>query len=664
MDFFSDAPASLQQYAYGSGTEVLSGFDWVFNDSVDDVVPYVDAVMAPTGSNYDGLRPSGLNIEQVPSLNRATPGLEGSVGSNNPFTPSEEPENSRVSVPEDRWPMEWHAVPAQLSSLPPLGQPGQLPTYSRHFELSPISASTREGILSSIRQSMQGSPWQAVSLSGFPSEATLDRCIDMYFAHFHKNVPIIHRPTFDPAKDHALTLAMAAIGVCYTGLFGAISFSNALSELTRRLLMFLAEFDPRFVRTGDFVAAQLLQSIHGFSSGSKRLYELSESSRSTLINNARNMGIFEHRTRSCSVQGTLQQQWAAWIYEERMRRVAWALYLHDASSTYTRNAKPYISLMDIRAMDLPCSTEHWESDTPQAWAAMHPWSRSIPPNVKYNEALESILQKQRRSEVAIFDDYQKHILLATTMRLLWETMELEFSAGGSLINDHLGERRKLLHAAILQFSTPLTTSSMVQGEADFEAKVQLSRLAQYAFVIDADDLINYTHLVWRGSPTSGPARKVLLEWGAKNPRKVRQVARAAAFVLNTTRQFPYNHHLEAHHAFHAGFLVWSMIPLLRSLQDPMLANSLPDQQLPSPHGVCQLDCLASDDAVEGERVAQWVERGGSCVLRMHAVPDVLSEEGSQQILQQTADILKRMPVWGIAQVFRNAVLRALQANEQ
>lgn len=186
MDFFADAPPSLQQYASGSGTDILSGFDWIFNDSIDDVLTYNDSTMASTCSRLDTPRPTGVNWQQAPSFSRPTPGPERSVGSSNPFTPSEEPENSQVSVPEDRWPMEWYPVPAQLSALPPLGRSGQLLTYSRHFEVSPITASIREGILNTIRQSTQKSPWPTVALADFPSEATLDCCIDLYFAHFHK----------------------------------------------------------------------------------------------------------------------------------------------------------------------------------------------------------------------------------------------------------------------------------------------------------------------------------------------------------------------------------------------------------------------------------------------------------------------------------------------
>ena len=91
-----------------------------------------------------------------------------------------------------------------------------------------------------------------------------------------------------------------------------------------------AERDPRFVRTGTYLTAQLLQAIQGFSSGSKRLYELSESSRSTLINNARNMGLFEmHRfaDRVNTDPDAPEDRWEAWIHTERLRRLTCALYV-------------------------------------------------------------------------------------------------------------------------------------------------------------------------------------------------------------------------------------------------------------------------------------------------------------------------------------------------
>jgi len=57
---------------------------------------------------------------------------------------------------------------------------------------------------------------------------------------------------------------------------------------------------------------------------------LSDSNRSVLINNARNMGLFEmHRfyDRTPPNADNLEHQWEVWIHAERLRRLAWALYV-------------------------------------------------------------------------------------------------------------------------------------------------------------------------------------------------------------------------------------------------------------------------------------------------------------------------------------------------
>lgn len=90
---------------------------------------------------------------------------------------------------------------------------------------------------------------------------------------------------------------------------------------------FQAEYDPRFVRSEYYVTAQLLQSIHGFSSGSKHLYELSERNRSALVSNARCMGLFDHYEEQPTTNTNDESRWHSWIRAERYRRLAWAVYV-------------------------------------------------------------------------------------------------------------------------------------------------------------------------------------------------------------------------------------------------------------------------------------------------------------------------------------------------
>ncbi len=88
-----------------------------------------------------------------------------------------------------------------------------------------------------------------------------------------------------------------------------------------------AEHDPRFVRTEYYVIAQLLQAAHGYCSGSKRLFELSESYRSSLVHRARCMGLFRSRKSTCPPGASLEERWHAWIRDERFRRLGWGIYV-------------------------------------------------------------------------------------------------------------------------------------------------------------------------------------------------------------------------------------------------------------------------------------------------------------------------------------------------
>ena len=75
---------------------------------------------------------------------------------------------------------------------------------------------------------------------------------------------MIHRPTFNPSADLVLTLSMCAIGVLYSGLEGAKAFAKSLSELLRRLLIFMvsANLHDRGCRTHLRCALSSMSRMH------------------------------------------------------------------------------------------------------------------------------------------------------------------------------------------------------------------------------------------------------------------------------------------------------------------------------------------------------------------------------------------------------------------
>lgn len=160
-----------------------TNIDWILNGTFENAVPQflgpssagwlTDGFQTPTGpaSNREDQEPEELPFSGARHI--LLPGLPAPIPRDR-------------CLPDDPWPMEWHAQATQLSALPPLGNRDYEHSYfARYFPTPPISPSTIADFHDSLQLPLQRSPWQAVTLDVFPSEQKLDHCIDMYFKHFN-----------------------------------------------------------------------------------------------------------------------------------------------------------------------------------------------------------------------------------------------------------------------------------------------------------------------------------------------------------------------------------------------------------------------------------------------------------------------------------------------
>jgi hypothetical protein len=75
---------------------------------------------------------------------------------------------------------------------------------------------------------------------------------------------------------------------------------------------------------------QLLQGLHGYCSGNKRLFELSESFRNNVVHHAKCVGLFNHRPNvrpSALSEMPPEERWKDWIRQEQRNRLGWAVYV-------------------------------------------------------------------------------------------------------------------------------------------------------------------------------------------------------------------------------------------------------------------------------------------------------------------------------------------------
>ncbi|KAL6228769.1 fungal-specific transcription factor domain-containing protein [Aspergillus navahoensis] len=542
----------------------------------------------------------------------------------------------------DPWPLETPRPPPRHISLPPLGSDQQeSSSRGRYYTLMPINDRTWHALQKCIQLPFEHNTLQSLSLDNFPSKEKLNHCIDLYFAHFQPTLSFIHQPTFDPGKDLVVTLAMISIGACYTEFAGAKAFSITLSELIRRLLVFMAEHDHRFVRTQSYLAAELLQGIHGFCSGSERLFELSESYRSSLIHHTKCMGIFRIESEKPPPPGArLEDIWQSYIRAESSRRLGWAVFKYDASVAYLHNNRPFLSCADVN-LNLPGSTEHWEAETAEVWASLHPWSRNVPPTSALRPTMDSMFSGSPNPVGA--DDEHLFIIVLTLLRMLWTAKEISsFPIGDLGIPSMCDEPRRKLLRAIDQMTVPIVAMSKSHTRPEMERLVHRMQLVHIAHIYGAGDLMNWLFPYLRDGLEAGTIKVRMRQWANEDPRRTREVAYHSAQIIGLVRHYPTLMPLQSFLIFHAGVVLSCMsflLPESISFDGPSL----------------QLDKVGAD-TVHLNPQMDWVNNGGNNNLRLVGVPSLCSPIGRQQVLNQTASLLKRQKTWGIAQNLTKVVL--------
>lgn len=543
----------------------------------------------------------------------------------------------------------WETLkPAQSHlSLPALGSSRVLGSHPqpKFCSVAPITDRTWHALRKSLMLPSEHNALQTCNLQEFPSKDRLDYCIDLFFAYYHPMLAIVHQPTFDPGKDLVVTLTMLCIGVLYTDFSEAKAFSIALAELTRRLLVFMAEQDRQFIRTTPYITALLLQGAHGYCSGSERLFELSESCRSTLVHHAKCMGLFRFEAPTpARVDLSSEEAWREWIGAEKFRRLGWAVYKYDASVAYLHNNRPFLSTGDIN-LNLPASAEHWAAETAQSWAVLHPWSKTFPPMPKLRGVIRPLFDGTPNPMDKIADEEHAFLVVLTLVRMLWSLKEIRSSPINDLIvalNDDHGQQTLL--RALDAMAVPLSRLSKNHTNVEMDRLVHRMQLIHIAHIYGAGDLMNWLYPYLRHGREAEYSRLRMVQWARENPRRMRDVAFHCAQILGLLRLYPNNMPLESLMIFHAGVVLSCLTTLLSGGQPS-------DKSAP-----LQLDELDSGDGRTSKRHAQWVEDGGNVQVSLSGVPFLCSSTGRQQVLQQTASLLKRQKVWGIARNLTTVVL--------
>jgi hypothetical protein len=324
----------------------------------------------------------------------------------------------------------------------------------------------------------------------------------------------------------------------------------------------------------------------------------------------------------------------------------------DVSASYLFNFRSHISLSEVVDMEVQCSTEHWEAASMHAWAALHPWTDLTPQNLRFNYFIRSFLEGSEEAYTKLRDDHHRLPVILTLIRMLGDIKEREANPIRDFLHDmkcHVGNRALLLRVLDRFMTSPKDPSALCTSKSiiDIVHRVETIHMAH---LIGAGDLMDWLYPLLRGEPDSEAARARMIRWSQDKVR-MRETAFHSAQIISLVREYPYNICQEGVYVFHAGAVLWCLSGLLSRESTHHETNT----------AVCRLDYIARYDN-EPERLAirTWIRDGDIRRLSIHGVPDICSELGRQQVLQQTAEILRRMRVWGIAHNFLKVILDLMQ----
>lgn len=206
--------------------------------------------------------------------------------------------------------------------------------------------------------------------------------------------------------------------------------------------------------------------MYSLGSGSHRLYDSADVSRSFLIGNARRIGLFSGTVsppsssppsapnspgssnsdlRGKSTEDTplqrdtnekLEARWNAWRKQEELKRLAWSIFEYDCSFSTLSNRRGAITLNDISTR-MPCAEALWEAPNAQAWASLlelrtftqTPYADK---GTLFYPTLRDVISEKVSPET--LTSWGKRLCAQAMGRILWDFKELEesvLSVGGT-----------------------------------------------------------------------------------------------------------------------------------------------------------------------------------------------------------------------------------------
>lgn len=293
----------------------------------------------------------------------------------------------------------------------------------------------------------------------------------------------------------------------------------------------------------------------------------------------------------------------------------------------------------------------WDADSAYAWTSLELPGPSSTTDLKLLAAIGNLFEGKEKAVRGLTNERHRLIMIFTLSMMLICLEESSFVLVGGHLGPGLQHPKQRVLEVLDHFSQSPTVLSRTHPKLKVARVVQEMHLVHMTHLHAAGGLMRWVNpflrkvLLSKPSETASRQTARVLQWGAENPRRVREVAYHCAQILALTRQFPENMCMEAFNTFHAGVILMCMARLLSTSQNT-------DQSCET----LRIDYQGDLDDPTSQRISAWVREGGNEVIGVHGAPDLCCRQGWEQVLDETAALLTRRRVWGIAQNLVNVVL--------
>ncbi|KAF2014211.1 hypothetical protein BU24DRAFT_423235 [Aaosphaeria arxii CBS 175.79] len=515
--------------------------------------------------------------------------------------------------------------------------------------------------------------FRAFSTPDFPSREIFHRLIQSYFDSVHQVLPFLHRPTFCGRERHfALLLAMAALGARFVEQEAAFSLAYPLTELLRRILVYIGEDQERMIPS-DYEMGQI-RLLHSISVRYTREGQLHRDSMASLqactsVFDA----ILDRRTKNRTSPQS-QVEWLSWVRQEELERTIFCIWLTDCMVASQTGMQPMLRLSAIVDLQLPCIESMWPTESWESWEAAKKASAPASPTVE--SALQCMyIEKQLPPNLG---EFSRIVIIHCLYQRTWEVREyfqqrlshFEPSAQRQSTADvpsplpvwhpNMESFNKWRNAALdcvdMLHWNANALISLAQGlEHPTVLHLHFSRLVLLCPVRQVLRLAKFLALTGEKRTSSTPSLeeaesdlRMLQQWVVQDQYKARLATVHAGSIFWHFRRYPTGAFYEPECVALATLVLWAHSKFyVRSRRSS--TNGV-DHASPA-HLKVDCDIILLDRPTDDELVQHYVREGDKMHANMKGVGDLFGPQGALRVLGQGRMLLGTIGAWQEARIY-------------